>query len=442
MKLFICKSILIFFIALFSDNAVAKLFEADEFVLDNGLHCVVIQNHRAPLVKHMVWYKVGSVDEKKGKSGSAHLLEHLMFRGSKKVRDGEFNAVMHNNGVDSNAFTSHDVTVYHQFSDITKLELLMAFEADRMQNLKFDKKAFEAEQKIVFQERMQMVENNPSAPFYENINSMLFGLSPYGYPVTGFTDEIKKITYDDIYDYYKDFYAPNNAILVISGDINIDQAKELVQKYYASIPRREVKQSVFDDDSILFSKTLEMKLPNIKATKVVNKYLLDNYKKMDKKYYNYIVLAEYLGGGDTSELYKNLVVNEKKAVSINVGYSFVSRGRSVFHISSILNNGVDVSQFNELLDEALYNTYDNLDDNKLNRIKRKILSDLIYANDNPEDAAYTVGFMLANGFSLDEVQNYEKNISEVNLDGVKAAFKDIFENSSSVKGVLKPEVLK
>lgn len=208
--------------------AVAEIFKAETFTLDNGLQCVVVENHKAPLVKHMLWYKVGSADEGFGKGGSAHLLEHLMFRGTKRAVGNEFNRMMEKNGVESNAFTSYEVTVYHEFADVAKLEILMALEADRMQNLSFSEEDYAAEQQIVLQERKQRVENNPSAPFSERFNKILWGNLPYGHPVTGLSDEIMALTYADIRAFYQKFYAPNNAVLVISGDVDAATIRPLV----------------------------------------------------------------------------------------------------------------------------------------------------------------------------------------------------------------------
>ena len=228
----------LFFLVLlgFSESVQAKLFNAQEFMLPNGMQVAVIENHKAPLIKHMVWYRIGSVDEDFGKGGSAHLLEHLMFRGTSKVPDADFNHIMDNLGVVSNAFTNYDVTTYHQFADISKLEALMALEADRMQNLNFNDQAFAAEQKIVLQERKQVVENDPESAFDERLNLILWGNSPYSRPITGTEDEIMALSAADIYKFYYQYYAPNNAILVLSGDIDVKTAKKLAEKYYDISP--------------------------------------------------------------------------------------------------------------------------------------------------------------------------------------------------------------
>ena len=216
----------------FGNSAQAKLFNGEEFYLDNGLRVIVIPNHRAPIVKHMVWYKAGSIDEPLGKGGEAHLLEHLMFRGTRKIKGNRFNEIMEANGAESNAFTSTDMTAYHQGLDISRLELAMFLEADRMQNLEISDKDFALERDIVFQERKQRIDNNPAAYFGEALRRSLWLDHPYARPVTGMPEEILALTKEDVEAFYNKFYAPNNAVLVLSGDIDVKTAKLLAEKYY------------------------------------------------------------------------------------------------------------------------------------------------------------------------------------------------------------------
>ena len=431
-------AILVFFTSLLTQNVSAKLFKAEDFVLDNGLRVVVIENHKAPLIKHMMWYDAGAADEKYGKGGSAHLLEHLMFRGTNKVKDGEYNRIMHENGADSNAFTSHDMTVYHQFSDISRLEALMALEADRMQNLNFDEKAFETEQKIVFQERKQVVENNPAALFGERLNLLLWGNLPYGHPVTGLADEIMALTADDVRDFYQNYYAPNNAILVLSGDIDAATAKKLAQTYYGKIPQRKITKRKIVAENEMFKEHLLMKLPQINTPKLVYKYLLPNYKNLKGNVYDYLVLSEYLGGDKTSALYRELVDVRKIAVVVSSSYGFNAESNSVFSVSAIPAPDVSQLSLKIALREARVAALQQLTPEKLEKVKKKMAADLIFANDNPEDAAYWLGYMLINGFSLDETQNYADKIKDVTVDGVLQAAKEVFLHASEVEGELLP----
>jgi len=417
----------------------AGLFKAEEFTLQNGLHCVVIENHKAPLVKQIVWYKSGSVDEQKGKGGSAHLLEHLMFRGTKYAKDGEFNRVMEKYGVSDNAFTSHDVTGYYQFADVSKLEVLLAYEADRMANLNFDEKAFEAERKIVYQERMQRVENNPSSPFYERLNLILWGNNPYGQPVTGLPDEIMGLEYADVMEFYHKFYTPSNALLILSGDITAKEVRPLIEKYYGKIKSHKVIRKNHETAKQNMHEILEMSLPKVSSIKVYDKYMLPKHDELKNKIYDYMVLEEYLGGGSTSAMYKDLVLKQKKALSVGASYHFVTRGESVFSFNMIPQNPDEFEREGalELLQQSADEAMQNLSEEKLAQIKRKMSADLVFVNDNPQTAADWIGAMLAVGFTLDEAQSYEDNLNAVTLQGVKEAYAEL-KKAPRVSGVLLP----
>lgn len=217
----------------------AKLFEIEEFYLNNGLHVVVIPNHKAPIVKQMIWYKAGSIDEDSGKGGIAHLLEHLMFRGTKKVKGSTFNDIIAANGGYSNAFTSHDFTVYHEFLDISRLEAAMALEADRMVNLDISDDAFLGERQIVYQERQERIADNPPAIFGETLNRVLWQDNPYSRPVSGTEEEIKNLRREDAVTFYNRHYGPDNAVLVLAGDIDGAVARQLAEKYFGSIAPRK-----------------------------------------------------------------------------------------------------------------------------------------------------------------------------------------------------------
>lgn len=420
--------------------AFGHLFKTTEFTLSNGMPVVVIENHKAPLIKHMVWYKAGAVDEIRGKGGVAHLLEHLMFRGTKLMKKDEFNRQMDEMGAEHNAFTSFDVTVYHQLADINKLEALMAMEADRMRNLAFDAKDFAAEQKIVYQERQQVVENNPAAPFNERLNLLLWGNSPYGQPITGQNDEIMALTFNDARDFYAQYYAPNNAFLVLSGDIEPTLARKLAEKYYGKLPAAEIERAVPKAQTEVFKSTLEMALPNIKTTKTVQKFLLPPRKDLVGSYFDYMVLAEYLGGGETSALYQDLVVEQQAAVSVAADFYYLSRGNCVFSFSARPNEEekFNWAWFMQIFDDAVAQAMHSLTAEELEKVKRKMIADLVYVNDNPEDAAYWVGYSLAVGLTLDEVENFVEGIQGVSLDGVKKAYDQLMA-APRVDGLLKPQ---
>lgn len=419
----------------------AAIFKAEEFTLDNGLRVVVVENHKAPLVKHMLWYQVGAVDEFHGRGGSAHLLEHLLFRGTKKVSGDEFNRIMEKNGAASNAFTSYDVTVFHQFADVSRLEVLMALEADRMQNLNISEEDFEAERKIVFQERKQVVENNPASPFYERMRQMMWGTSPYGQPVTGQPEEIMALTYADTLDFYHKYYAPNNAILVISGDVDAATVRPLVEKYYGGLEKRPVEREKQTPVSENLQQTMQMKLPHIATPRIVKVFMLPPHESLGKMMYAYYLLANFLGDGETSELYRDLVLKRHKAVGVTANYSYTTRGNTTFGISMTPSTikGFEPETAVRDLNEAIERAKKALTAERLAQIKRKISAYMVYANDNPQTAAKWIGNMLSMGFTLDDAQNYEENINAVTLEEVRQAWDSLTETSTMTAVLLPAE---
>ncbi|MBP5352502.1 MAG: insulinase family protein [Alphaproteobacteria bacterium] len=421
-------------------RANAMLFKASEFTLENGLRCVVIENHKAPIVKHMVWYKSGSIQEVADKSGSAHLLEHLMFRGTTDLADGKFNEIMDKNGISSNAFTSYDVTAYHEFSDISRLEVAMALEADRMRNLAFSDDAFQTEQKIVFQERKQVVENNPASAFTERLRMLMYGGTPYSRPITGYNEDILAITAEDIMALYRRYYAPNNALVVLSGDIDVATAKMLVEKYYGALKPEIVDNPEPKSVDDKFRETLEMSLPGIATPKFVVNYVLPRFGQLGAQLYAFDVLAEYLGHDENSVLYRRMVIQDKIAAHVGTAYHYATRGNTLFAVTMIpaADNAFSPAENIRKIDDVMTQAMADLDEEKLAKTKRKMLSGLVYVNDNPEDAAYWAGYALSVGMSLDELQQYEDKINQVTVQDVQSAFA-LLKQAARVDGILLPQ---
>lgn len=418
--------------------AKAELFGLKGYVLDNGMRLIVVPNHKAPIAKHMVLYKVGAADEKLGKGGSAHLLEHLMFRGTKKVKGQAFNRILEKNGAESNAFTAQDVTAYHQLVDISRLELAMALEADRMKNLKIDEDSFETERQIVYQERKQVVENNPLYKFSEELQRIFWQNHPYSRPITGSESEILALTRQDIMDIYHNYYAPNNAILVIAGDIEPDMAYKLATKYYGSIKATKIENNRAVYNADVDSKTiLEMKLPKVELTRLVKKYHVPGYSVAKDKIYAYMVLSKYLGDSDVSKLYADLVVKNKIATVVSTDYNFTSSGGGSFDFSAVPSKGVSVDELKKSLDEAIMKAMSELDGTGLERVKTQMLSGLAYVKDNPNDAAQIVGMLATAGMADEEIENYADNIKKVDVADVKNAFNEMIK-SAQAEAVIEP----
>lgn len=426
-------------VSCFVTNVQAKMFGISEFKLDNGLQVLVIPNHKAPIIKHMVWYKSGSVDEPKGKSGTAHLLEHLMFRGTKKVKDGVFNDVINQNGGESNAFTSLDYTAYHQFLDISRLELAMYLEADRMQNLKITPQSFEKEQNIVFQERKQVVDNNPLSYFGESVRKVLWQEHPYGLPVSGYPDEIKSVTQDDVEAFYEQFYAPNNAILVLAGDIDVRTAQKLAKKYYGKVKARKIGEKAdFPELKRKFEANLQMKLSEAQTKRLMKVFLAPSVNVETNKIYALAVLAKYLGEGETSALYQDLVLKQKIALDVSVSYDYANRSYGTFVISAVPVEGITQAEFEKALQASLQQALKQISPRKIDLVKQKMLAGLVYLKDNPSEAAYLVGMMAAVGFDAKEIDGLDEKIEDVSAGQVLSVAKEILQETS-VTGWLLPQ---
>ena len=419
----------------FADKVEAKSFPIEEFYLENGMQVVVIENHKAPIVKHMVFYKTGAVDEPRGKGGVAHLLEHLMFRGTKKVKGQEFNKIMEQNGAESNAFTSQDVTAYHQFLDISRLELAMFLEADRMKNLTISDEDFVTERDIVFQERKQRVDSNPSAKFYEILRKTLWGNHPYGNPVTGLDDEIKNLTKKDVIDFYNKYYSPNNAVLILSGDVTVDTAKRLAEKYYGKIKPSKFDVNNFETLPENFEAKIKMKMSEVKLSRLVKMMAVPSFVQDKNKAYALDVLVKYLTQDENSPLYQRLVAQGKKALSVGAYYDGISRSLGSFSFSAVPVGKLD-ERFEKYVDDAWNYAINKLDEFELDRTKKKMLSDLVYMKDNPSTLAQTTGWMASTGVAVEELQKYEENIKKVKLDDVKNMADFVWNKAPKATGIL------
>lgn len=433
-----CIAIFLSLLLLFPYMVMAENFDVEDFFLDNGLQVVVVKNSKAPIVKQMLFYKVGAVDENKGKGGIAHLLEHLMFRGTKKVKGQEFNRILERNGADSNAFTAQDVTAYHQFMDISRLELAMFLEADRMQNLAINDSSFVTERDIVYQERKQRIDNNPSAKFFEKVRHALWQNHPYANPITGYDDEIVNLSKQDAINFYKQYYAPNNAVLVLAGDIDVATAKKMAEKYYGKLTPVFLPKKEFEKLPDNYKAKIEMELPNVKMGRFVKMVAVPSFVQDTKMAYALEVLGEYLSGDKNSPLYQKMIARDKVALSVSAYYDGLSRSYGMFVISVVPKVKLD-SGFENIVNKGWNFALASLTEKELENVKRKMLIDLIYLKDNPESLAKTVGWMIATGLKLDDLQKYSENINNVSLKDIKSAADYLWNDAPSAVGILYPE---
>ncbi len=425
------------------DNAPPRIGpDVTSFTLDNGLEVVVIPDHRAPVVTHMVWYKVGGADEFEGKSGIAHFLEHLMFKGTKTHPEGEFSRVVSEIGGDENAFTTADYTAYFQRVAKEHLPLVMSYEADRMQNLVLTDENVTPERQVVLEERNMRVESEPGAALANATDAILYLRHPYGVPVIGWREEIEKLDKTDAIAFYDRFYTPNNAVLVVAGDVTEAEVRAGVADTYAKVPRRaeppprDRPRAVELDVPRFVSKAD----PKVAQESVQISWLAPSYRLAGKGEAEALdVLSEALGGGPTSLLYRELVVDKKLAVAAGAYYQSDVRDMGRFTLYAAPRDGVSLEDLRAALLGALDGAVKTgLDDAAIARAKARLEADTIYAQDSQTSLARIFGTALVTGGSLDDVRDWPAHIRAVDLAAVKAAA-GRFVPDRSVTGYLRAE---
>lgn len=434
--------LLLFFVCGLALPAHAKLFDAQSFTLKNGLQVVVIPNHRAPIVTQMVWYKAGAADEVVGVSGAAHFLEHLMFRGTKAVPPGEFSRIVAQNGGEENAFTTHDYTAFYQNVAADRLELVMKLEADRMTNLVINDAVVKPEREVIIEERRMRIGNSPSALFDEQLDTALYLHHPYRIPTIGWENEMHKLTAQDEQEFYKRWYAPNNAVLVIAGDATVEKVKALAEKYFGPVPSHPVpvRQRVEEPAKVAAAR-LSMKSPRVTEIQWSRQWLAPSYNRGDtSEAYPLQVLAEVLGGSAASPLYKGLVIDKGLALSASAYYDPNQFDLTTFGFVATLKHGVTVPDFEAAIDDIVKNAVDGggITADAVERAKQRMIAAAIYARDSLSGPARIVGTALSLGRSLDEVQNWPDKIAAVTPDQVRAAAKAVIHDDVAVTGVLMP----
>ncbi len=416
---------------------ISKTFNAESFTLKNGMQVVTIPNHRAPVISHMVWYKVGAVDEVAGTSGLAHFFEHLMFKGTDKFPNGSYSLTVGKLGGNDNAFTTQDYTTY--FANISKqhLEKIMEMEADRMTNLKLTDEMVASERMVVIEERRQRVENNPAARFRERIMEALYpGNHPYGRPTIGYMNELEQLNRDQALGFYKQWYAPNNAILVIAGDVTADEIKPLAEKYFGVLEAKpDIHQNVPLAPPVTEPKRLTLNDPQVRTPQIQRYYRASRNSRALE------VLAEIFGSSSTSRLYKSLVVEQKLASSAGAGYDSLSRlNHTNFALVAAPNSGVNPERVESALDAEVQKLLkDGVTDVEVATAKQRLIASSVYDRDSLQGPAMQFGQALISGLTLDDVEYWPHRIGKVTRDEVNAAIKAVFDGESKpVTGVLLP----
>lgn len=420
--------------------------DTHEFLLNNGLKLIVREDHRAPTVAHMVWYRAGSMDETNGRTGVAHVLEHMMFKGTDKVKAGEFSRLVAAVGGRENAFTSRDYTAYFQQVEKSKLEEVIKLEADRMSNLNFDDAEFLKEIQVVMEERRLRTEDNPSSLLNESLMATAFMSSPYRHPVVGWMNDLQNMTASDARDWYRSWYKPNNATVLITGDVNAQQVLASVEKYYGAVPAKElpvrkpqieppqrgVKQVQVKAPADSAQLTMAWKAPRLEPGKVdePDPYALE-------------LLTAVLDGYDNARLNRSLVKQEKIVNDVGVGYDMVSRGPALFVISATLAKGKKVEQVQASIRKALDEIKQKgILESELKRIKVRILSEQIYKRDSIFGQAMEIGGTEMAGFSWRDIDYMLEKMQSITPEQVQAVAKKYLVNDQLTIAVLDPQARK
>jgi len=433
--LFVAMSLLV----LSAGPGSAGVYNPDTFTLANGMQVVVVTNKRAPIVTHMVWYKVGSADEPKGKSGIAHFLEHMMFKATTSMKSGEFSSTVARNGGRDNAFTSYDYTGYHQTIAKDRLELVMRMEADRMTNIQFSDEQIEPERQVILEERNMRTDNSPEARLSEEINAAFYRNHPYQIPIIGWRHEIESLSRQDLESFYKLWYHPNNAILVVAGDVTMAEVRPLAEKYYGKIaagplPSRDRPS----EPPHVASQRISLADARVRQPNWRRQYLAPSRVYGDTSLtYALEVGSEILGGGATSRLYRTLVVEDGKAVSAGSYYDDSAFGPTAFVVSAAPQQGVSLDEIEKRVEAEIAKVLkEGVSTEEVERAKKRMQASAVYARDSAGRGARALGAALASGQSIEDVESWPDRIGTVTADQVNAALRAILKNEGALTATL------
>jgi zinc protease len=413
------------------------------FTLPNGLELVVVPDRRTPVVTHMIWYKVGSADETAGKSGIAHFLEHLMFKGTAKHPAGEFSRMLSKIGGQENAFTSTDYTGYFQRTSREYLPTLMEWEADRMTGLTLSDEAVKPELQVVLEEQNMRVANNPGARLGEQVVAALYLNHPYGRPVIGWRQEIEQLNREDALAFYRRFYTPNNAVVVIAGDVTAAEVKALADKTYGKVqPRATIGPRIRPQEPKPEAvRRVTLADPRVAQPSLQRSYLVPSYATAQPNEAEALdVLAHILGTGSTSRLYRVLVAEKNIATSAGAWYQGAALDATRFGFYASPKPGVSLPDLEDAMDAVIATIADEgISAAELERAQTRMVADVVYDQDNQSTLARWYGTALTTGMTVESVHTWPDRIRAVTADAVRAAARQYLDKQRSVTGYLVKE---
>ena len=423
-------------------SARAAVFYPSDFTLSNGLQVVVVPNHLAPVVSQMVWYKVGAADEVAGKNGLAHYLEHLMFRGTTDIPANEFSKKIATQGGQDNAFTAYDYTAYFEEVASDRLSMIMQMEADRMHNLRITPETADPELHVVQDERQQRTDNDPEGRFIEKLDHQFMPHYPYGRPVIGWKRDIEKLDVPDAQKFYKAHYAPNNAVVVISGDVTVEEVMRLAAATYGRVPRQEVApRHVFTAAPPPLKSVFTKTDAGVEQPQVIWRFVAPSYAtQKDNEAYAYEVLVEALDRGETGVLYQRLVTGLGIASGVEAGYDPDARGETNFTLAASPHPGKSAKKLEEALRVTLQDVAKTgLDAATVERAKQRMQRAAVFAREGLMMPGYAFGMALTTGHSVADVEAWPDRINAVTPDQVNAALRELAGTKRQIMGALLPD---
>ena len=422
-------------------SAHAEIFEK---TLDNGLRVIVSEDHRAPVLVQQIWYRAGSMDEHTGTTGVAHVLEHMMFKGTKAVPAGEFSKRIAAAGGRENAFTNYDYTAYFQQLHKSKLPLAMQLESDRMQNLQLLPSEFAKEIKVVMEERRMRTDDEPHALMEEKLMAAAYEEHPYQHPVIGWMNDLEAMTAGDAQEWYKTWYAPNNAVLVIAGDVKANEVFAMAGRYYGKIPAHKLPQRRnYSEPSQVGIKRIIVKAP-AQLPHLIMSYHAPTVRNAEKDSLPYAleVLAGILDGNETARLNKSLVREQQIASEVGAGYDSTARGPGMFTLEGTPSEGKTVAELEAALREQITKLVrEGVSADELQRVKAQVTANEVYKRDSVFYQAMQIGQMESIGLGYKAIPVMLKKIQDVTAQQVQEAASNILIDDHLTVAVLDPQPL-
>ncbi|MET0047631.1 MAG: pitrilysin family protein [Sedimenticola sp.] len=426
---------------LLAANAAVAQGEVHEFRLDNGMKVIVKEDHRAPIAVSQVWYKVGSSYEPDGVTGVSHVLEHMMFKGTANHAPGEFSRIIAANGGDENAFTGRDYTAYYQKMSADRLEVSFELEADRMRNLTLPDDEFVKELEVVKEERRLRTEDKPTSLTYEQFSALAYNSLPYGNPVIGWMNDLNNMEVDDLREWYRLWYAPNNATLVVVGDVDPNQVHGLAKKYFGPLKAEQtpVTKPLREPPQRGMARSV-VKVP-AKEPYLIMGYKTPVLKSLDEAWEGYAleVLVAILDGGDSARLSRNLVRGSEIAVSAGASYSAFSRLPGMLVMDGTPAKGTSMQQLEEaLIGEVERIKREPVSQQELDRVKAQVVAEQIYDLDSVYYQAMQIGILETVGLGWPLLEQYADKIKAVTAEQVQAVANKYLNRDQLTVTVLEP----